>query len=181
MSNELVDFLRARLDESEAAARSASPGPWWLVQNHFEGDNVVQIRSAATEADSVHGQWTLVARLTATPDTAVTRVRMAGDSVYLLEQDPQHVLADVAAKRLVVAECETVVDAGAGADVTRRERRHAARVLVALAGAYRHHPQFREEWLPVVEEAPAAAAAAAAVDDVPVPRSSPLFAGTPLL
>ena len=175
MGNELVDFLRARLDDTEAAARGASPGPWWLVQNHFEGDNVVQIRSAATEADSVHGQWTLVARLSATPDTAVTRVRMAGDSVHLLGQDPLHVLADVAAKRLVVAECESVVDADAAADVTRRERRHATRVLVALAGAYRHHPQFREEWLPVVEEAPAAA------PDVPVQRPAPVAAGTPIL
>ena len=179
MGNELVDFLRARLDESEAAARGASPGPWWLVQNHFEGDNVVQIRSAATEADSVHGQWTLVARLFATPDTAVTRVRMAGDSVHLLGQDPQHVLADVAAKRAVVDECAAVVDADAAADVTRRERRHATRVLLALVTAYRHHGQFREEWLPVAEEAPAEPAPAAGAA-VPGPRSAPLVAGAPL-
>jgi hypothetical protein len=42
MGNELVDVLRARLDETEAAAKSASPGPWWLVQNHVEGGDVVQ-------------------------------------------------------------------------------------------------------------------------------------------
>ena len=172
MGNELVDFLRARLDESEASARGASPGPWWLVQNHFEGDNVVQIRSAATEADSVHGQWTLVARLVATPDTAVTRVRMAGDSVHILGQDPKHVLADVAAKRAVLAECSAVVDAGPGADVTRRERRHASRVLLALATAYRHHADFRQEWLPAAEEAPAQP------PDVPAPRDAPLPTGT---
>lgn len=177
MGNELVDFLRARLDETEAAARGASPGPWWLVQNHFEGDNVVQIRSAATEADSVHGQWTLVARLVATPDTAVTRVRMAGDSVHILAQDPQHVLADVDARRAVVTECAAVVDADAGADVTRRERRHANRVLLALVTAYRHHPAFRTEWLPLAEDAPADAVAAAAV---PAQHAPPLVAGAPL-
>lgn len=148
MSEQLVAFLRARLAEDEATARAATAGPWWLIQNHFEGDNSVQIRSALTELDAVHGQWMLVARLTAQPDTPVTRRRMSADSVFLESMHPGRVLADLEAKRTVVDLCERVAGADArAADVSRRERRHAVDLLRALAVVYRHHPQFDPDWL----------------------------------
>jgi hypothetical protein len=154
MGHELVDFLRARLDEDEATVRSASPGPWWLVQNHFEGDNVVQVRSARTEGDAVHGQWTLVARFTAAPDTAITRLRMAADSVYIQGLDPVRALAELEARRAVVELSARTVCAGPGVEVTRRERRQATAVLLALVAPYSEHADFRAEWTAQEEQAP---------------------------
>ncbi|WP_088284213.1 DUF6221 family protein [Kineosporia sp. A_224] len=181
MGHELVDFLRARLDEDEATVRSASPGPWWLVQNHFEGDNVVQVRSARTEGDAVHGQWTLVARFTAMPDTAITRLRMAADSVYFQAQNPVRALADVEARRAVVELCARTVCAAPGVEVTRRERRQAGAVLLALAAPYREHAGFRAEWEPQEEAAPegfaqAAAEARAAEASAPAVPAAPAAA-----
>lgn len=179
MGHELVDFLRARLDEDEATVRSASPGPWWLVQNHFEGDNVVQVRSARSEGDAVHGQWTLVARFTAMPDTAITRLRMAADSVYFQAQNPVRALADLEARRAVVELCARTVSAGPGVEVTRRERRQASAVLLALVAPYREHADFRAEWEPQEEAEPegfaqeqAAAEARAAEDRAPAPPAA---------
>ncbi len=185
MGVELVAFLRRRLDEDEVAARAGSSGPWWLIQNHFEGDNTVQIRSAQSAGEAVDGQWALVARLTAMPDTPVTRNRMAADGLYLERFCPTRSLADIAARGAVVDVCERIVTAGlapapCSTDVPRRERRNATTILRALAQVYRGHPEFSAEWAdeqPPPEHGTAAPEPVTAEPFVPERVHEPIRAG----
>lgn len=82
---DIVEFLAARLDEDQADAEAAHAGPWVTDLDDEVDENV-------TDAS---GQ--IVAWVRARPATAATRAHIA-------RHDPARVLAEVKAKREIVAQ-----------------------------------------------------------------------------
>lgn len=140
----LAEFLLARYAEDEAAARAASPSPWQYgsVESIAGGalyDATRRIASIAYEQPDDH-DGTIARHLLWQEADA--------NGAHIARHDPARVLADVAAKRAIVARCEHAVksfdrypNAGNGMAV------HALTdVLRALAQVYSSHPDFRAEW-----------------------------------
>lgn len=122
---ELVDFLRARLDEDEALAREAPEGPWHIgnAVDPTQPCGVYTFPGARLVADGLN--W-LVAE-------------------HIARQHPARVLAEVEAKREVVRLAErahdyheTFVNGFAAA---------LEGALRLFARAYRAHPDFDPAWL----------------------------------
>lgn len=122
--DDLVQFLRARLDEDEQAARRA-------------GDSFRQIGETgvivATEGDRAE---------------ECASANWAGIAEHIVRHDPARVLAEVEAKRELLADYERFV----------AERRRMmggwdsypepSPVLTAFATVYADHPDYRPEWRP---------------------------------
>ena len=119
--SDLVEFLRARLDEDEQRARAAAEyqgyDRWVVSEVAYEGILVGSL------VDGMLGM--------ATPTTR-----------HIARWDPARVLAEVDAKRRIVDRCEhyqTYEDYGWAL---------ADEVLSLLALPYDCHPDYREEWRP---------------------------------
>jgi len=116
---DIVAFLRARLDEDQAVAQSATPGPW--VRDALdvvpEGEH-----SGHTVAEECHGD---------------------ADADHISRHDPAHVLADIASKRLII----DVVPPPPGAEVPDTGSAWDY-ILRLLTLPYATHPDYREEWRP---------------------------------
>lgn len=131
---ELVDFLRARLDEDEALAREAPPGPWHI-------GNAVD----PTQPCSVH---------------TFPGVRLVADGLnwlvaeHIAHHNPARVLTEVEAKRQIIrayAEAAfTLSVAGPNTpphDLMTGATNSLKRTLRLLACVYRTHPDFDPAWL----------------------------------
>lgn len=130
--DDLIAFLRARLDEDEAAAMEAVfPSPWDVSdRGHY----------AAVRADEP--DFRIITELD--QSQGVPGVWLSETLSHIARHDPARVLADVAAKRAVVFWCEAayrVVEAD-------RYALDVERVLLHLASAYAEHPDYHEEWRP---------------------------------
>ena len=137
----LVEFLTARLREREH-------------------DELVRIYGAATIQAAAHPNQRTGERLVICHDCdwftegSAEVARAATDQHLRDEHDDERVLADIAAKRAIIAEISDmliVAPSGFGNDqvpinaaIERAAER--ARVLRLLASPYRDHPQWREEW-----------------------------------
>lgn len=128
LTDDLIAFLRARLDEDERLARAA-----------------------ADEVEVVGGSWDGAAHI------MLARASYDDTADHFARHDPARVLAEVDAKRQIVdtrsairerlsywqsQEHETF-EAMARADLHRLDD-----VLSILATAYADHPDYREEWRP---------------------------------
>lgn len=128
MSDDLIEFLRARLDEDFEAVRLAlgvnvmagiqhgEPAPRWVPSP--KGDA---------------GVW----------DTdGVPRVKFvwSRERDHIVRHDPARVLAEVEAKRRIVDRYAWLREHGDTGD--------AAWVLPLLAAVYATHPDYRPEWAP---------------------------------
>ena len=128
--DDLVTWLGAQLDEDERVAKQATPGPWsvdlasGMVSGRLEGQRSV--------VGTTHfSRW---------------------DRAFICEFNPARVLAEVEAKRAILAEYGAALD---------RKRRHPDDLAVAgdllavvriirhhLALPYRDRPGYRPEWAP---------------------------------
>ncbi|MEU0133386.1 DUF6221 family protein [Streptomyces sp. NPDC006296] len=125
MSRELLDFLRARLQDDEDYARNAyadhnDAGPKWYEQ--WSG-----ALNIGEEED-----------LVLTNDSAISR--------HMERHDPARVLAEVEAKRALLDDYERFV-------AERRRMMggwdsypETSPVLTAFATVYADHPDYRSEW-----------------------------------
>ncbi|MFE0765417.1 DUF6221 family protein [Streptomyces smyrnaeus] len=162
MSGDLIEFLRARLDEDEQTARAASPGPWRHnpeKHHHIVGTPLFEeaVFAGPTGADA-----TCVAGTGETDDSQSMR-----DAAHIARHDPARVLREVEAKRALVAAYELacrkrteIADEHWGAapsgdlSAVERWKEHDA-VAEALkphvlrrAAVYVDHPDYRAEWRP---------------------------------
>lgn len=138
----LVEFLRAQLDTDEQAAR-ATTGPW---KYHRETGGVVLPTA---------GHIPEIREIVATP-------REPSDARHMVRWDSARVLAEVAAKRRLIADYEQASDdADAAADLPEGwsrapvEQAHALARRNALYAAmeyavlpYAGRPGFQEAWRP---------------------------------
>lgn len=153
VSDDLVNFLHARLDEDEQTARAASgpslQGETWVAQRHplHRGGPVLAAVSANRFkiVESEANPWDI--------DTAMAQV------THMARHDPARVLAEVEAKRYVIDQCaywneratreaidppkwpQPGLELGLLLDAMNP-------VLRGLALPYADHPDYRDEWRP---------------------------------
>ena len=121
---DIVEFLRARLDEDEATARAVEP----LGHNFDMGGNRQDEKIAAV-------------RISYASEDGYPRSR--GDrnaTEHLQRHDPARVLREVEAKRHLLECAEDDLDAGGA------EGNWAEIVIETLAAVYADHPDYRDEW-----------------------------------
>lgn len=120
----LVEFLRARLDEDEQAAREA----------HYEGQRWI------SEEEDVC-RW---------PDDELVHIAdRKRDAAHIARHDPARVLAEVEAKRQMVDLAAGMLAAAKGdSEVDHYGGLSAAEeTLLLLARPFRDHPDFDSSWL----------------------------------
>jgi Family of unknown function (DUF6221) len=145
--DELIAFLNARLDEVEAAAKAADPGPW-----EFEGDDPTDDEVFET-ADC--------------RPVAYTRGRQVANGQHIALHDPGRELRDVAAKRAILAlhqgdpsewggwradgtwQRGGMVCLTCGHDDGRLGVAWPCPTVRQLAAADSGHPDYRREWAPL--------------------------------
>jgi hypothetical protein len=141
--DDLVEFLRARLDEDEADAAAASPGPWHV---NAEQDEVLA-------ADGI----------TVADGFALSNQQLRATACHIARHDPARVLREVEAKRQVLKLHErATLRAGGGAkyfDTTTvcrscepsyqfPELSWPCTTLRLFALPYADHPEYRDDWRP---------------------------------
>lgn len=130
VTDDLITFLRARLDEDEEIAQAASPGPWHVDE---DADEVLAVDDiVVAEGFALSGR------------------QLRATTQHIARHDPARVLAEVDAKRRVVdlmastlelAEGDSEVDHyGALSD--------AEETLELLALPCADHLDYRDEWRP---------------------------------
>jgi hypothetical protein len=155
----LVDFLRARLDEDEAVARAATPGPWqwWNLEGADMGwaDNGPRLETVARGprySDGSQGAATTVVSGWG-HDAWGTSVEEP-DAAHIARHDPARVLADVKAKRAIVEdyrELRRQASAMADGPMGETARNMYAGLTLALrhlASVYADHPDYDATWAP---------------------------------
>lgn len=123
----IVEFLRARLDEDEAAAKAAG-GDHWHYPSH---------ESSREDMLSDSGEIVMY------------RDSLRDDmGLHIARHDPARVLADVEAKRRIVEDFEHYHSEYRKAPSPFAEGRRLGALLAVsrLAEAYDGHPDWREEW-----------------------------------
>jgi hypothetical protein len=122
---DLVEFVRAALDEDERVARAAEPAPWTA---HEEA------------ADPDEGY-------VAGPDGYVLVYNEGtvslGTAAHIARHDPARVLADVAAKRAILELHNAVPEEEY---CSEDEQRKPCQTLRLLAQPFAGRPGWREEW-----------------------------------
>ena len=141
--SDLTDFISARLDEDEAAAKAASwdrPGDAWRVWGVRTDD--------AWVIDDDGQEGFVIPRIGGGADTE-------GVARHVARHDPARALREVAAKRAIVAEHErdqSTMSPDMGDDVLQARIVTLGRtgsVLRHLASAWSDHPDYRAEWAPI--------------------------------
>lgn len=106
MSRQLVQLLRARLDEAERLARAATEGPWRCDPNKYWREPGGAWREEAVFAGPPGERAVCVA---GTGD--VDDPQSMADAEHIAHHDPSAVLADIAAKRAILDLYEARLDA----------------------------------------------------------------------
>lgn len=138
----IVEFLTARLDEDERLARAATPGPW-SPDAPFLSD-VVTSALLGPVADCAIG--------------TDYRAQSLEDACHIARHDPARVLAEVAAKRSIIAlhaqvdivgpGGEDMAACGACGDTTDEYLATCwpCDTLKHLAAPYADHPDYDPTW-----------------------------------
>lgn len=124
---DLVDFVRARLDEDEQEAIAASPGPWHA---NAEQDEVVAV-DGETVADGF----------------ALSSEQLRATVRHIVRYDPARVLREVEAKREII-ELHTAEPNQQSDECPHDLQELPCPTLRCLALPYADHPDYREEWRP---------------------------------
>lgn len=149
MSGRLAAFIAARLDEDEAIARAATPGPWAAPARVMDGNVVTSLTYPGGANGYVGG----------VPVMSDDESRSWADQEHIARHDPGRVLREVEAGRAILAmyeECdgydlpEGVHDSR---DPDEREADAASKatlrdVLEALAAVWSDHPDYEQAWKP---------------------------------
>ncbi|MEU2111844.1 DUF6221 family protein [Streptomyces sp. NPDC019507] len=156
---ELVEFLRARLDEDSTAAEAAAAerGPVWWYEGHF-----ADLSGQVLAGEVLDGGSAVVRALTMT-------TRSDAEGEHIARHDPARVLAEVESKRQLVTGYALSVqaveeltarreqlkakgydllmtDMDLGSAVVRRDTLTGVVRLLALP--YASHPDYDEAWRP---------------------------------
>lgn len=118
----LLEFLRARLDDDEAIAHAARPGPWQFVEDAINGPRIGDEDALMVPEDD----------LAPCNDSIPT-----GDSRHIARHDPARVLRDVAAKR-------ATLDVLFAADLLPTQWSIFAKVIEPMAAVYSDHPDYKD-------------------------------------
>ena len=145
MTDDLAAFLRARLDEDEAAANATTPGPWMAgAERAHLVDNVVYGQS----------EWPDHIQQVCNVNYAQHK---AGNATHIARHDPARALREVAAKRAILDGYEVTrqrYDSREEMGDLAADRHRAGEVfglkfaVQVLGAVYSDHPDYRQEWAP---------------------------------
>lgn len=131
--DDLVQWLRAQLDEDEVKARTVGEETW----------EARYVDSANDYPD------TATVRLSDGTDIAVMERYSMQDAEHIATWDPARVLREIDAKRQVIAHYQKVFqEAVDGADSYVKIAAALSRQIRILAAVYTDRPGYREEWRP---------------------------------
>jgi len=145
----LSEFLAARLDEDEATAKHATPGPWaWEATG--EKDNSWAVGLVQDEDEN-----TLSGQIDAGDGIIIDGVCEGidgnlADADHVARHDPARVLREVEAGRAIVHRCTALMnepDEYPNGLVSPRAVL-ARQVLMSLAAVWSDHPDYDEAWRP---------------------------------
>lgn len=148
MSDDLVEFLRARLDEDERAAKAATPGPWRHDESkHWRKPGTSWFEEAVFAGPSGE-EATCVAGTGETDDRQSMR-----DAAHIALNDPARVLREVEAKRRLLEwhRKPTMVEFSNGTYRTMGCRCYdgwPCSTMRLLALPFDYHPDYRADWRP---------------------------------
>ncbi len=137
--DDIATFLAARIDEDEAVAKVATPGPWQVG----EGGEVETVK--------LYGNPGYMRPLLVTCDSeGLSPAVDEENAAHIARHDPARVLAEVAAKRAIVEFWSLAFQKPADFPHVDFDRvRSAGRWTVwKLAAVYDTHPDYRPEWRP---------------------------------
>jgi hypothetical protein len=124
MTDALVQFLRARLDDDEQAARRVESS-WRQI-----GETGVIVASDGARAEEcANGNWTGVAE-------------------HIVRHDPARVLAGIDGRRRIVDDYAYYTSIGGHTDAERGRTEGLTYAVQCLALPYAGHLDFRDEWRP---------------------------------
>jgi hypothetical protein len=130
MTDDLVAFLRARLNEDAKLAKSGET--WSAFEETQQGTRRVDVDHSIERVVACTRSWR---------------------GLHIARHDPARVLADVEAKREMVDEHQDVNDGscahwGYPTHGGSSPQRYPCRTLRLLALPYTDHPDYRDEWRP---------------------------------
>jgi hypothetical protein len=133
----LIEFLNARLDEDAAVASAATAGPWehWTHRAHT---GALQLTHGVAVSGDVSGSIVKIATL------------VPADAAHIARQHPARALAEVEAKRQIIAAYDQRVRE-ANLDPGGPWGYHSTGIGLAiryLASSYSGHPDYLQEWAP---------------------------------
>lgn len=138
MTDGLIEFLRARLDEDKAAAEAATGGEWGAI-DHTRPFAIFDVATyQKNDSRGLTGRY------------AVGAIERSEDRAHIARHDPARVLREVEAKRRILAEYAEVADN----DIDEPHEyaygwANGLGVAVRLlAAVYDDHPEYRQEWAP---------------------------------
>ncbi|MDT6983726.1 DUF6221 family protein [Streptomyces lusitanus] len=138
--DELVQWLRAQLEEDERIAQAASPGPWSTKWNAQEYALVAPSRNYPI------AEWTY-AVATCEPEASTQRAECdTADADFIAQYDPARVLAEIGAKRELLRRYEHLKHDVMPDDLTGVWAFEV--VLRAHAVVYAARPGYKESWRP---------------------------------
>jgi hypothetical protein len=138
---DLIEFLRARLDDDEWSARAATPGPWMDFGPHAIGVEQIGVEDAH-----------MVAEMQRCEEPAhVHEDRRVADAQFIGDWNPARVLAEVDVKLRIIGVHGWSVEAADTAGfvcITCDPEGHPCATLRLLALPYAGHADYRPEWAP---------------------------------
>jgi hypothetical protein len=139
---DLVQWLRAQLDEDERIARAATPGPWRQHDTHLG-----QYGHTATVLSGEGNDTDLRAWLPSMSQESWDEARNVwNDAVHIAEHGPARVLQEIDAKRDLLRFAEGVYDHHETFTTGVAARLEKTLRLYALA--YVDRPGYLESWRP---------------------------------
>lgn len=159
--SDIVEFLKARLDEDEAIAKNAVAG--FPDDDRFEGDlsswhaddsgyGSASIGAGGVQRDNGFSGIGTFGSCLVVYDEGLPTIEAA---THMVRHDPARVLREVAAKRAIIADMEKadrVAEMEAESEHSEESWEWEARsstltdALKHLATAYSDHPDYRREW-----------------------------------
>lgn len=137
--DDLIAFLRARLDEDETAAQAATWGPWTVGPTFGGENNRVYVKPDGPGIDTI-GTCVIAGQISNMP-------QWRANAQHIARWDPARALAEVEAKRRMVDHVSQELE-DRGADNPWWYSDKLTPILEALALPYADHPDYREEWRP---------------------------------
>ena len=139
--DELVQFLRARYDEDEQAAKACASAPW-----EVEIPPMVHVSVQARRDNK--WKWGKLGY--------VATVERDEDRAHIVRHDPARVLRDIEARRRIMTlhtaatghGCSTTDETGYNLNYDEVSYNDACTTLRLLASVYADHPSYRAEWRP---------------------------------
>ncbi|WP_333742672.1 DUF6221 family protein [Streptomyces ardesiacus] len=139
--DDLVQWLRAQLDDDERTARAATEGPWSV-----DDDSYAEAIYAADRRTTVvaGGRWGGEASVFESTE----------DALHIARHDPARVLREIDAKRRLIAlhreleDPQEMQDYCATCEVTGKYPEYPCKTLRLLALPYADRPGYRDEWRP---------------------------------